>query len=161
MNKRIRITPDMQTYMRLHAATMTVRDMAAELGIGPRSVESWCRGHGVVPLKKDKPWSEEDIRLLMKLYNAGKDEKYIAERLGRTVNSIYQKISRLKRAALATKPDSDIREQVMENASTLYTKVEQRAAYREGVRWAMSYLARLMASDHDKALAIAKELEKR
>ena len=52
MNKRIRITPDMQAYMRLHAATMTVRDMAAELGIGPRSVESWCRGNGVVPLKK-------------------------------------------------------------------------------------------------------------
>lgn len=161
MNERRHIiTPEEQAYMRLHAATMTVKDMAEELGIGPRSVESWCRGHGVVPRKKDKPWSEGDIRLLMKLYNAGKGEKYIAERLGRTVNSIYQKISRTKRAALVAKPDIDIREQVKENASTLYTKVDQRAAYREGVRWAMSYLARLMADDHDKAIAIATEFTK-
>ena len=48
-----------------------------------------------LPENAGKPWTEEEEKVLLELYNEGLSKKELSQRLGRTINSISARLLRL------------------------------------------------------------------
>ena len=87
------LTTEEKRYIRAHSEDMAIEEIALALGRGYSTVQKYAKSTG---RGRYHTWTAEEDAMLMSLWKEYCAE-YISRRMGIDVNSIYNRIRRLKR----------------------------------------------------------------